>query len=111
MSKHDYFHSTPNDILIYLAEKRRLYKLENENKKNIIQYHSWLTGLYVKVAIGSSLSKKTKYPDKPYDEPQEEVNQISIDENSTLEERIQAEENVFKSLELIQKQCEIAEGK
>ena len=66
MSKHDFFHSTPNDIEIYIHEYDSRRKNEIEIKADEIEYTAWLNGLYVRAAVSSVLNgRKSKYPKKP----------------------------------------------
>ena len=61
MTKHEFLHSTPKDIKLR-------FKAYGDRKKEEFkhdQYVSWMTGLYVKCAIGSAFSKHGKYPENP----------------------------------------------
>jgi hypothetical protein len=56
-----------------------------ENKKESIQilrYNAWLTGIYMRAAIGSTFGK-SKYPENPLSELDDE----NIDDSLTPEER------------------------
>ena len=73
MSKHDFFHSTPNDIEIFLdgIAKRRSLDIKRD------EYLAWLHGFYVKLAIQEGLhgSSKAKYPQYPLgQEPKDAAN-------------------------------------
>ena len=49
MSKHDFFHSTPNDIDIFIKEYDSRYEREIKLKTEEIEYSSWLNGMYVRI--------------------------------------------------------------
>ena len=97
MSKRDFFHSTPRDIEIFLDAYDRRVKDEVESNFERMKYSSWLTGLYVQNAIGSVISKKVKYPKKPYGD-------------MTKEEVTDATETFFEKLMGLQRQAELAGG-
>jgi hypothetical protein len=40
---------------------------KKEEERALINYTSWLTGLYISHSIGACFSKNAKYPDKPFD--------------------------------------------
>ena len=65
MSKHDFFHSTPHDIEIFLDGIEKSHKTEAKK----IEYVAWLNGFYVKLAVVAALNgKKSKYPSQPLGE-------------------------------------------
>lgn len=110
MSKRDFFHSTPNDIEIYLDAYDKNREGEAELSFERMKYSSWLTGLYVQNAIGSVISKKVKYPKKPYGEEEVQDTVIEIRENMTQEEVINATETFFDKLVQLQIESELAGG-
>ena len=61
MSKHDYFHSTPNDIEIFIREYDSRKKSEIKIKTEENEYSAWLNGLYIRMAVASVLNGKNKY--------------------------------------------------
>ena len=87
MSKHDFFHSTPNDIDIYIQEYDARYEREIKLKTEEIEYSSWLNGMYVRIAVASALNgKKVKYPKKPLDSKNVPQN-IEVTEDMSEEEK------------------------
>lgn len=87
MSKHDFFHSTPNDIDIYIKEYDARYEREIKLKAEEIEYSSWLNGMYVRIAVASVLNgKKVKYPKKPLDSKNVPQN-IEVTEDMSEEEK------------------------
>lgn len=98
MSKRQFFHSTPNDIDLFITqhdeERRDVLKAEAEK----IQYTAWLNGAYIRLAVASVLSKKSKYPKKPPGE-QEQVQHIEVTEDMSEEEKNDALEKLTKNLE------------
>lgn len=87
MSKHDFFHSTPNDIDIYIKEYDARYEREIKLKAEEIEYSSWLNGMYVRIAVASALNgKKVKYPKKPLDSKNVPQN-IEVTEDMSEEEK------------------------
>lgn len=65
MSKKEFLRSTITDLKIRCREYRNAKKEEYTAQAELIEYQTWLAGLYVKIAVSSALSSKTKYPDKP----------------------------------------------
>lgn len=110
MSKRDFFHSTPRDIEIFLDAYDRRVNDEVESNFERMKYSSWLTGLYVQNAIGSVISKKVKYPKKPYGEEEVQDTVIETREDMTKEEVTDATETFFEKLMGLQRQAELAGG-
>lgn len=48
-----------------------IYKKSLEEKQQLMDYEAWLHGQYQMASIGASLSKKCKYPDRPFGMKQE----------------------------------------
>ena len=61
---------------------------EIETQVKLIEYQSWLSGLYVKSAVSSALSNKAKYPDKPITE---KTKKPQIEEKTDVPKRSEAE--------------------
>ena len=61
MSKREFLRSTPKDI----KARFKAYKEQKEEEYRHGQYTAWLTGMYVRCAIGSAFSKSGRYPDNP----------------------------------------------
>lgn len=64
MSKREFLHSTPSDILL------RINILNEQRKEEAkeMEYKAWLSGLYVRAAIASALSTRKhhiEYPKNP----------------------------------------------
>lgn len=64
MTEYEFRHSTLSEINLRLKK----FKEEKEYRQKELEYHSWLTGAYVQMAISSCLSKKVKYPENPLEE-------------------------------------------
>jgi hypothetical protein len=62
-------------------------KLEEEHYKQI-DYQAWLTGIYVKIAVGNVLGgkKSTQYPQKPLSDNSDSVAEIAKHSGRTEEE-------------------------
>lgn len=67
MSKKEFLRSTITDLKIRCREYRNAKKEEYAAQAELIEYQTWLAGLYVKIAVSSALSSKAKYPDKPFE--------------------------------------------
>ena len=68
MSRKEFLRSTIRDLQIRIREYEKSKRDEIETQVKLIEYQSWLSGLYVKSAVSSALSDKAKYPDKPITE-------------------------------------------
>lgn len=55
-----------------------------EKKIQQEDYHAWIQGAYIEAAIGSALSKKVKYPEKPFSQASSERKEISPEEQFLL---------------------------
>lgn len=111
MSKHDFFHSTPNDIYLFIDEHDKRYKAEAEAEFERIKYSSWLSGLYVQVAVASVLSKKTKYPKHPYGDEESENIVINATEDMSEEAKSAARNALLESLIGMQRDFEKFQNK
>lgn len=67
ISKKEFLRSTIADLEIRFSEHRKAEKEERTANVELIEYQTWLAGLYVKIAVSSALSSKVKYPDKPFE--------------------------------------------
>jgi len=98
MSKHDYFHSTPNDIEIFIREYDSRKKSEIKIKTEEIEYSAWLNGLYVRLAVSSVLNgKKVKYPKKPLEKNEPQIN-IEVTEDMTENEKDKIREQFAENM-------------
>lgn len=86
---------TPQDfnyvLDTYNERMKERQKLE-EVRYSQIDYQAWLTGLYVRIAVGSVLggNKAPKYPEKPMTDKSESIEEIAK-KNGKTEEEINAE--------------------
>lgn len=96
MSKHDFFHGTPNDIYLYLTEYDKRIKASAEADFKKMEYSAWTIGFYVRSAVASVLSKKVKYPKQPYGA--EEHNTIVVTEDMSDEEKSEITDLLFANL-------------
>ena len=97
MSKKEFFHSTPNDIDVFIDQYDKLKKHEAEADFERMKYSAWLTGLYVRTAVASVLSKKAKYPKQPFGEEQQ-IQHIEVTEDMSEEEKQKAREEFTKNM-------------
>lgn len=97
MSKKEFFHSTPNDIDVFIDQYDKLKKHETEADFERMKYSAWLTGLYVRTAVASVLSKKAKYPKQPFGEEQQ-IQHIEVTEDMSEEEKQKAREQLASNL-------------
>lgn len=107
MSKYEFLHSTPNDIILRMEIKQD--ELEEHAKE--IEYQSWLTGAYVREAIISALSvkKKIKYPENPIEVRSKTTKEIAK-KSGKSEQQIQ-QELAYYSLRVKQANANIAQAR
>lgn len=87
MTKHEYMHSTPNDVDIFLQVKSD----DERRSGDLVNYEAWLHGVYVARAVASVMSKKSKYPKKPIsDKDNVQPDSIVATEDMSEEEKEQA---------------------
>lgn len=88
MSRKEFLRSTIRDLQVRIREYEKSKRDEIETQVKLIEYQSWLSGLYVKSAVSSALSDKVKYPDKPITEKTKEP---QIEEKTDVPKRSEAE--------------------
>ena len=88
MSRKEFLRSTIRDLQVRIREYEKGKRDEIETQVKLIEYQSWLSGLYVKSAVSSALSNKAKYPDKPITE---KAKKPQIEEKPDVPERSEAE--------------------
>lgn len=111
MTKRDFFHSTPTDVWLFLREHNKRVRAEAEAEAEKIEYAAWLNGLYIQRAVASVLSKKAKYPKKPFGkEDAEQLTEIICTEDMTEEEKKRATDLFFGNLAQMQRDFEKANG-
>ena len=92
MSYREFMHSTMTDI----RQRIEVYREDKVNEAKELEFKAWLSGLYVRNAITSSFSKKSKYPENPLNREEP----IDI-EKMTEDELIDAQEQALKKLDLM----------
>lgn len=97
MTKKEFFHSTPNDIDIFIDQYDKMKKREMEISFENMKYTAWLSGLYVRAAVASVMSKKSKYPKKPFGEEQQ-IQHIEVTEDMSEEEKQKARDQLANNL-------------
>lgn len=88
MSRKEFLRSTIRDLQVRIREYEKSKRDEIETQVKLIEYQSWLSGLYVKSAVSSALSNKAKYPDKPITE---KTKKPQIEEKTDVPKRSEAE--------------------
>lgn len=88
MSRKEFLRSTIRDLQVRIREYEKSKRDEIETQVKLIEYQSWLSGLYVKSAVSSALSDKAKYPDKPITE---KTKKPQIEEKTDIPKRSEAE--------------------
>lgn len=88
MSRKEFLKSTIRDLQVRIREYEKGKCDEIETQVKLIEYQSWLSGLYVKSAVSSALSSKAKYPDKPITE---KTKKPQIEEKTDVPKRSEAE--------------------
>ena len=88
MSRKEFLRSTIRDLQVRIREYEKGKRDEIETQVKLIEYQSWLSGLYVKSAVSSALSGKAKYPDKPITE---KTKKPQLEEKTDVPKRSEAE--------------------
>ena len=98
MSKRDFLHCTIKEFQIRLNAWRKQKEDEINQKSKLIDYQSWISGAYVKIAVASAFSNKISYPQKPFgsNDKKESLPQKVYDEKT--EEELKQEERYFELL-------------
>ena len=106
MSKYDFMHSTPSDVELYIIQYDKRIKAENELIFERMKYAAWLNGLYVRMAVGSVLSKRSKYPKEPLGSKENTNEHIVAREDMTDEEKEELTRLFFDNLNEMQENFE-----
>nr|DAI80278.1 MAG TPA: zipper dimerization domain transcription factor-like protein [Caudoviricetes sp.] len=88
MSRKEFLRSTIRDLQVRIREYEKIKRDEIETQVKLIEYQSWLSGLYVKSAVESAISDKAKYPDEPITE---KTKKPQIEEKPDVPKRSEAE--------------------
>lgn len=88
MNRKEFLRSTIRDLQVRIREYEKNKRDEIETQVKLVEYQSWLSGLYVKSAVSSALSDKAKYPDKPITE---KTKKPQIEEKTDVPKRSEAE--------------------
>lgn len=88
MSRKEFLRSTIKDLKVRIHEFNKAEHDKAEMQVKLVEYQSWLSGLYVQAAVASALSSKAKYPEKPITE---KAKKTQIEENPDVPKRSEAE--------------------
>ena len=88
MSRKEFLRSTIKDLKVRIHEFNKAEHDKAQMQVKLVEYQSWLSGLYVKAAVASALSSKAKYPEKPITEKSKKT---QIEENPDVPKRSEAE--------------------
>lgn len=108
MSKQEFIHSTPADILL---RTKILNEQRNEEAKEM-EYNAWISGLYVRAAIVSALSDKkrsVKYPPNPL-LSEKNTMENAVKQSGKSEEELK-QELAYYSLRVKQANANIAQAR
>lgn len=81
MSYREFLHSTPNYIRLKLEAHDEMVR----DQTRIMKMQSWMTGMYVMAAIGSTFGK-SKYPENPLEKEAREIGTIARNTGLSEEE-------------------------
>ena len=81
-----------------INQRVKVFREEKKWETKEIEYHSWLTGLFVRAAIISAFGKNHKYPENPLDKEEP----INIEEMSK-DEITEIHKNALEKLDLMAK--------
>ena len=102
MTKHDYFHSTPADVDLFIDEKSK----ERKEQSELHDYLAWLNGVYVMKAVAAVLNgRKSRYPKEPLSQSKSDV--IVATEDMSEEQKAVLTDQLFANLEEMQHQFEL----
>ena len=96
MPLQEFWYENPDLLWVYRTSFIKRQKEEIEYRHECINYQSWLTGVYVQLAVGSAFNKKIQYPSKPFDISGKKASKIN------LEQRIR--QQLSRGKELIKKE-------
>lgn len=85
------------------------YGKEQEEHVKRLEYHAWLTGMYVTHSIAVSFNKHAKYPESPIKVNAKDIKQVAKATGKTEEELRQ--EEVYMSLLVKQANANIAKAR
>lgn len=105
MSKREFFHSTMHDVNVRIEA---FGKSQEETVKRL-EYHSWLTGMYVMHSISCNFSKKATYPKNPIEIDTKDIKQVAKKTGKSEEELRQ--EEMYMALRIRQANANIQETK
>lgn len=92
MTKHEFLHSTPRDIQIFLDSARK----DDELRAKREDYIAWQTGAYIRFAVASVLNgKKNKYPKRPFSEQNKEHSESIVATEEMSEEEKERTRQLF----------------
>lgn len=100
MTKQEYFHSTPNDVYTRIEVAVKEIEQKQKAESQMVDYTAWLHGLYVQYAVASIMSKRAKYPKKPFS--QKETGKIVVTEDMSDEQKAEITNILFANLEEMQ---------
>lgn len=80
--KKEFWHMTPKDFEIAVKAYNEKLKMRNELEEVHLkqqEYIAWLSGLYIKVAVASVFGgrRSTKYPNKPWTDKSDSIEEIA----------------------------------
>lgn len=103
ISEKEFFKMTPASIKLEIES----FWKRKKNQWEMVEYQSWLSGIYVMNAIASSFSKKHKYPENPM--KQEKV--VQEDLELTEEQKDYYRNQFVKQLQRMEKRYNKAKAK
>lgn len=99
MKRHEFLHTTIRDLQARIKAYYEMQKERYERELDNIEYQTWLTGLYVQRAVGSTLSSKCKYPEKPFNFTEKAIEkQKNIEASGKTQEEITQEQRYYEML-------------
>lgn len=92
-------HTTIRDLQARIKAYYEAQKERQETELDNIEYQTWLTGLYVQRAVGSVLSSKCKYPEKPFNFTTKAIEkQKNLEASGKSEEELAQEQRYYEML-------------
>lgn len=93
----------------YIKLRIERYKAEKEEQLKLLEYQSWLTGMYVTHSIACNFNKHAKYPKNPIEVDTKDTKQMSKITGKSEEELHQ--EEMYMALLIRQANANIAKKK
>lgn len=107
MDIEDYWHNSDFKMFWAYREKHLMQlKLENQTKRDLVNFGSWLNGVYIGSIIGDMFGGTKNFPDNPIDfnaleEEQKRLEQMSEEEKRQEKIAILEQQSRLRKIEIM----------